>query len=929
MSKLVKVSRSQLAESFFYLNGQPLSLLDYPHMRLIYDITAKNIVLKFSRQCVYDNQRLDLASGQPVLAKDLKPGQKIIGFNTETLKNEVTTVANVWDNGITHIYEIRTRTGRKAIVTDNHPFWKVDGWCEAKDLKEGDLIALSKDNSCSLSTIAVVPDCHYKIAAYLLAEGSTSTKSIGFTTSRQESAEDLQLALSQLDSRLILKALPTRFKYQYRITGDGVGHPSIFKPYLLSWNLWGKNSQTKVHPDFVWDLTKEQIQDYLRIWWDTDGYVSTHKNGHYYPGISLISEHLIKGIQTLLLKLGIHSTIHEQVPKIYQGTNKVVYKLAIEGNESKQRFFNLIKTYKNPAEVIFKEFSNNQQLVIDSKFVGAQLKTIKNKRQQQALYFDKFVKYYTLDKVKRILDKSDLPELQKIIDSDIYFDKVKEVNYLGKHSTTGIEINKTHTFQIDHLQSKNTAKSTTMSNIMLADAITRPKDPNKGGSGGFQQMYVSPTVDQTKIFSHDRLTPAIDGSPWVKKHFIDSRMVQNVFMKQLKNGSKMYLRYALLNADRLRGFSVDKIYYDECQDLREEIMPVADQSMSRSYYKERVFSGTPKLTKGTLANLWYRSTMNEYMPKCEHCNKWNILDEKNIGKKGLICKYCGKGLNPRNGQWVRTAKAANDKYKTIGFRVCALHFYGAPWVDWQQDIILKYETEPRNIFFNETLGLEYDDGVSPLTEADIRKCCDENWKLDQKLSPTTMGSYVFMGVDYGPINSNESYTVVLVLCREQGQKIRVVTAKRYIGKEADFAFIHNDLTAKFGYWHASAIGADHGMGEATNSELRSRLGIDKVIAFQHQANQKEELKWNAKLNAFTTSRTQIMTRFFSDIKKGRFIFPNWEEWEPFAQDLLAPAIDYDKDKTRMFYVNNKPDDTLHALIYGVTAMDLVTAATSW
>ena len=475
--------------------------------------------------------------------------------------------------------------------------------------------------------------------------------------------------------------------------------------------------------------------------------------------------------------------------------------------------------------------------------------------------------------------------------------------------------------------SRQTSKSSTMANIMLADAIMKSKDPNKGGSGGFQQMYVAPTVEQSKVFSHDRITPLLEGSPWVKKHYMDSKLVQNVFMKQLRNGSKMYLRYALQSADRLRGFSVDKFYWDEVQDLHADIIPVAEQAMSRSYYKERIYAGTPKLTQGTLATFWFRSTMNEFLPKCEHCSKWNLLDEKNIGLQGLICKFCGGALNPRNGQWIRTGPAGNDKYGLEGFRVSALHFYGAPWVNWKEDILLQYETQPRNVFYNEVLGLEYDQGASPLVEDDIRRCCTGG---PMKYGPDmkTQAYPLFFGIDYGPMNSTDSYTVLLVLHKE-GKKIRVASAKKYIGKEADFAFIHQDIVAQFGKWGAVALGADHGMGEATNSELRSKLGRHKVIAFQHQANQKEDIHWNAKMGAYTLGRTQIMTKFFSDIKKGKFIFPVWEEWEPFARDMLAPVIDYDKDKIKMFYTNSRPDDTLHALIYGTLAMDLVTNMISW
>ena len=44
------------------------------------------------------------------------------------------------------------------------------------------------------------------------------------------------------------------------------------------------------------------------------------------------------------------------------------------------------------------------------------------------------------------------------------------------------------------------------------------------------------------------------------------------------------------------------------------------------------------------------STKNEWMPKCDHCNTWQLLDEDNIGPTQLICKKCGKSLHSKNGQ---------------------------------------------------------------------------------------------------------------------------------------------------------------------------------------------------------------------------------------------------------------------------------------
>lgn len=161
-----------------------------------------------------------------------------------------------------------------------------------------------------------------------------------------------------------------------------------------------------------------------------------------------------------------------------------------------------------------------------------------------------------------------------------------------------------------YMFSRQTAKSTSLANLMVANAAMIPY---------FKVLYIAPTVDQTKVFSRDRVQPVIESSPLIKDHFINSSIVQNVFMKQFLNGSRMYLRYALLNADRIRGYSADMNLFDECQDLKADVIPVIQETMSRSIHKKVVYAGTPKRSKGTLAKLWGDSTMNEYVIKCTHC----------------------------------------------------------------------------------------------------------------------------------------------------------------------------------------------------------------------------------------------------------------------------------------------------------------------
>jgi hypothetical protein len=459
--------------------------------------------------------------------------------------------------------------------------------------------------------------------------------------------------------------------------------------------------------------------------------------------------------------------------------------------------------------------------------------------------------------------------------------------------------------------SRQTAKSTSLANMMVA---------NSAMINYFKTLYIAPTVDQTKVFSHDRVNPVIESSPILKQYYVNTSLVQNVFMKQFLNGSRMYLRYALLSADRIRGYSADMNLFDEVQDLREDVIPIIQETMSRSEFKMSWYCGTPKRTRGTLANLWRRSSQCEYMPKCQGCNEYNLLNEDNIGNTGLICKKCGRDLDVKTGQWV--SHSPDKEAEMEGYRVCLLHFPDSPWVDWNKDVILKRENTSRGIFYNETLGLEYDEGVTPIAESDMIACCDPDFEMLDKPDQLTSGYHSIIGIDYGPVNSDKSHTVVVVVQYRSGSGYRVVYLRKFQGKEADFAHIHSEVPKLFKTWNATTIAADYGMGEAANSEIRSRIGYEKVIAFQHLQTQKEKVRWNTKMPAYTLARSQVLDDLFSMIKKREIKFPRWDEMRHFADDFLNVQIEYDEDRNTAKYINIGPDDAVHALCFALVSLRL-------
>tara|TARA_Y100000310_G_C20450854_1_gene700633 strand:- start:237 stop:665 length:429 start_codon:yes stop_codon:yes gene_type:complete len=141
---------------------------------------------------------------------------------------------------------------------------------------------------------------------------------------------------------------------------------------------------------------------------------------------------------------------------------------------------------------------------------------------------------------------------------------------------------------------------------------------------------------------------------------------------------------------------------------------------------------------------------------------------------------------------------------------------------------------------NETLAKPYDLGASPITKEQLHACCGERgWEE----APTNKDGdrATFLGLDYGPINSDKSYTTLSIVRKISG-RYEVLYGKRFVGKEAEYTVIHDEVTRLVKLWNCVNVCSDYGMGEASNSVLRKMLGVEKIISFQHMANQKEMVK---------------------------------------------------------------------------------------
>jgi hypothetical protein len=456
-------------------------------------------------------------------------------------------------------------------------------------------------------------------------------------------------------------------------------------------------------------------------------------------------------------------------------------------------------------------------------------------------------------------------------------------------------------------------KSTTLAGHMLSRVLLIPY---------FQALYVAPSSEQAKVFAHQKLEPFIKNSKLISTQFVSTKLVNRVFEKEFTNGSRIMLGYAFLNADRIRGKSADALYLDEIQDMLADNIPVIEETMSHSHYGYKLYAGTPKHKQSTIEYYWNKSTQTEWAVKCEHCGKWNIPDESNLSPDGLICGRCHSPLNVRNGVWV-------DKNPNAEFYGVHISQLIVPWIRWR-DIWWKYNNYPRAKFYNEVLGLSYDEASYSLTLDDLIRA-SEDYDMLQAYDPVFLNyGHTYMGIDWAATSAETgSYTAVVIGAFING-KFKVVYMKRYRGVESEISRVLDDLTRLAIEFRVKRIGADWGVGSGgANAILRGRVAqyhgdeldpLDWLWEFYYSSNLRPLVKWDSQGRKFILNRTESITNIVLKIKERKIAMPKFSSWQDYSEDFLNIFLEYNSRTGKSTY--NKPvgksDDFVHALNFAYT-----------
>ncbi len=438
-----------------------------------------------------------------------------------------------------------------------------------------------------------------------------------------------------------------------------------------------------------------------------------------------------------------------------------------------------------------------------------------------------------------------------------------------------------------------------------------------------QVIYCNSSAEQTASFSNSKLNPFLQQSPYVYHNVMRGKQtIDNVYNKRLSNCSEIIMSYFSESADRVRGRSGQALYLDEVQDMLWDAMIDAEECLSAAPDPRFVYAGTSKSMNTPLEFLWGESTQKEWVIPCPGCKKYNRPSLANIGLKGLICKACGHALNTYEGSWMAfgdSKKPFADGY-WIPQIIMPMHCRSES--KWKQ-LLTKRDIYSPTKFENEVMGLASGEGESPITEEMLRAACIPDLKmLDKVCQENAEGaSAIAAGIDWGGGGQlGVSRTVLSIYAVYPERPIfRKIFGKIYTDGEP--ARHVEDIALWLGRYNVQMVCGDHGGGNFAMSALAARLPAHIRLVPVMYSDSSAPFRWDEAARRYTVNRTSVIDAFFTDIKRGVVTMFNWEEFRPFALDILnvrQEVIGEERGISKRVWRHapRKPDDSLHSMVFG-------------
>lgn len=426
------------------------------------------------RRCLSGSTEvMDAATGRLVSLREIAAhqdewlGREVFTLNLQTQKIDRQPISAIYANGVRGVWEITTKTQRKIRATAEHLFYTLNGWKPLAAFNNGDRIGLAR--TLPIIHDSTVSDAQIKLTAYLLGDGHLSTRKPSnsyFCNSDPELIADFNNCAESLFGA------PAPVDYQVHeghktVAYARIGCVSAFNRWV-DHHLKRAHSRDKVLPEWIFQLSRQQLQLFLGTLWSTDG--SFDKSlGH--TDYTSTSERMIRQIQHLLLRLGIVALFN--IKRIhYQGKPHVSYRAQITGREDMLRFYDLIapflSQYKQKTAqmcyLLIKDKTKNQSkhtippavitLIATAKqasgmtwadidhAVGATRGAMSSGLNFQTIPTRSLARHRVYNFAVALQNR----ELQAIAESEVFWDVITSIDYIGEEDVYDLTIPQHHNF---------------------------------------------------------------------------------------------------------------------------------------------------------------------------------------------------------------------------------------------------------------------------------------------------------------------------------------------------------------------------------------------------------------------------------------------------------------------------------------------------
>ena len=451
--------------------------------------------------------------------------------------------------------------------------------------------------------------------------------------------------------------------------------------------------------------------------------------------------------------------------------------------------------------------------------------------------------------------------------------------------------------------SRQTEKSTFLVNTILYEACQNP---------GIQMLFVCPRMEQARVFSHTRLLPSLEESPIIRRALLGrGERRPQVMNMQFANGSSLFVRAAFHSADSCRGLSASLLLVDEFQDMAAGDLPVLQETLSHAENGRTVLTGTPKLVDNHLEAMFRQSTANEWTIDCGNCGNGVVVDERCLGRTGIVCPECEGAINALQGRWVpRNPGAAWGQ----GFWICHPM---VPWLNYDE-ILDRQRVYDLAKFKNEVLGLPTTVGENVVTRAELEACC-ATWSMANsfdEVHPQGRDRLV-AGIDWG--GGGTSRTVLVIGFMRSDYHFQVCRFERFAATE-DPDLVLKTVAQRCKQFRIRMIAADGGgNGHVLNRLLLDRLGQSVGLYAILYSMADHTPQRDGALMKWTVHRSASIGALFSRVKKQKIIFPRVEDSGSYLDEFACEVAEYD-DKSRTVkysHPETQQDDALHATNYAL------------